>query len=407
MSEKKHILVLSQFFYPEQFRINDICKEWIKRGYKVTVVTGIPNYPKGKFYKGYGLIKNRRESWNGIDIIRLPLIPRGNTTVGLVLNYLSFPVAQFLWMLFTSIQPDVLFMFETSPMTQCMLGVWLKKKICRKGKNIKLLGYIQDLWPENVEIMTGIHSPLVIRPIEKMVRYIYKNCDYIFATSPSFVESIQSRVDEGERNKVLYWPQYAEDHYKLVNNDSNNVDSMHIIFAGNIGFAQGLDILPRTAMNLKRKNVEVKFVIVGDGRYRQQMESEIDAAEVSSYFEFLGYRPSEEVPALFELSDIAFLSFMKTELFEKTIPAKLQTYLACGMPVLASADGETKRIIEESNCGTCTPLGDEVALTDAIIKMKNDLARNRGMWKENARRYYETHFDKKTLLDQMERYLNA
>lgn len=405
MSDKRHILVLSQFFYPEQFRINDICKEWVQRGYKVTVVTGIPNYPKGKFYEGYGLFKNRKENWNGIDIIRLPLIPRGKSTIGLIANYLSFPVSQFFWMLFTSIDPDVIFMFETSPMTQCMLGVWLKNKLKRHDKKIELLGYIQDLWPENVEIMTGIHSPLVIRPIEKMVRYIYRNCDYIFATSPSFVDAIRSRI-ESEKEKVIYWPQYAEDHYQPVDHTIANEEILKIIFTGNIGYAQGLDILPRTVACLKNRDISVKFLIVGDGRYRQQMQEEIEKAQLSSFFEFLGYRPSEDIPQLFRDSDVAFLSFMKTELFAKTIPAKLQTYLACGMPVLASAEGETKRIIDESNCGMCTPLGDEVALAKAIEEMQEKLLAERDIWSKNARQYYETHFDKTSLLNQMDMYLN-
>lgn len=404
MSDKRHILVLSQFFHPEQFRINDICTEWVQRGYQVTVVTGIPNYPKGKFYEGYGLFKNRKETWNGIDIIRLPLIPRGKSTIGLIANYLSFPVSQFFWMLFTSINPDVIFMFETSPMTQCMLGVWLKKKMHRRGNKVRLLGYIQDLWPENVEIMTGIHSPLVIRPVEKMVRYIYRNCDYIFATSPSFVEAIRNRVD-AEKEKVIYWPQYAENHYQPVPHTLADEGPLRIIFAGNIGYAQGLDILPRAAACLRDRNVDVKFVIVGDGRYRQRMQEEIEKAQLSSFFEFLGYRPSEEIPQLFRNVDIAFLSFMQTELFAKTIPAKLQTYLACGMPVLASAEGETKRIIEESNCGMCTPLGDELALSDAIEGMQRKLLAERDNWSRNARQYYETHFDKASLLDQMDMYL--
>ena len=103
---KKHILVISQYFYPEQFRINDISTEWIKRGYQVTVLTGIPNYPQGKYYKDYGLFKNRREVFNGMTIIRIPLIPRGKNVIMLVLNYLSFVISGFIWESFTKIKTD-------------------------------------------------------------------------------------------------------------------------------------------------------------------------------------------------------------------------------------------------------------------------------------------------------------
>src|SRR5699024_7818619 len=154
---KKHILVISQYFYPEQFRINDICSEWVKKGYKVTVITGIPNYPQGKSYKGYGFFKKNREKYNGIEIIRITLIPRGNSAIMLSLNYLSFVITGFFWSLFTKVKADAVFIFEVSPMTQALPGVWYSK---RKGVPCYL--YVQDLWPENVEIITGITNKRVI-----------------------------------------------------------------------------------------------------------------------------------------------------------------------------------------------------------------------------------------------------
>ena len=142
---KKHILVIAQYFYPEQFSINDICTEWVKRGYKVTVITGIPNYPQGKYYNGYGLFKKRKETYNGIEIIRIPLIPRGKNAIMLALNYLSFVISGFFWKLFTKIEADYVFIFEVSPMTQALPGVWYAKK-----RKIPCYLYVQDLWPENV-----------------------------------------------------------------------------------------------------------------------------------------------------------------------------------------------------------------------------------------------------------------
>ena len=142
---KKHILIVSQYFYPEQFRINDIAAEWVKRGHKVTVLTGIPNYPQGKFYDGYSWRKNRREVWNGVDIIRIPLFARGKSSIGMILNYFSFVISGFFWKCFTKLKADVVFTFEVSPMTQALIGVWYSKK-----HKIPNYLYVQDLWPENV-----------------------------------------------------------------------------------------------------------------------------------------------------------------------------------------------------------------------------------------------------------------
>ncbi|MGI6227805.1 MAG: hypothetical protein ACOYJ1_16315 [Peptococcales bacterium] len=161
---QKHILVIAQYFYPEQFRINDICTEWIKRNYRVTVVTGIPNYPQGKYYKGYGLFKRRRETYNGIDIISIPLVPRGNNAFMLAFNYLSFVISGFFWNLFTRIKADYVFIFEVSSMTQALPGIWYAKKM-----QIPCYLYVQDLWPENIEIIKGIINISLILELPNVV----------------------------------------------------------------------------------------------------------------------------------------------------------------------------------------------------------------------------------------------
>lgn len=398
MQKQKHILVLSQYFYPEPFRINDMCTEWVKRGYKVTVLTGIPNYPQGKFYDGYGFTKKRKEFWNGMEIIRIPLIPRGNNAIGMICNYLSFVVSGFFWKIFTRIKADYVFMYEVSPMTQALVGVWYSMK-----HKIPCYLYVQDLWPENVEIVTGIHSKLVLGPIGKMVDYIYKKCDKIFATSESFVKEIVKRgVSE---QKVEFWPQYAEEFYRPLGAERVAGDGEFVVtFTGNIGVAQGLDILPKVAVLLKEQGCKVKFNIVGDGRYREEFEKNIQENDVSEMFELVGRKPAEEVPLILGNSDVAFLSFMDNPLFEKTIPAKLQSYMACGMPIIASASGESKRIIEEAECGVCCPIGNVKCLADSILEMSQMHEDERYKLGENARKYCEEHFDKKTLMDYIEKY---
>lgn len=394
---RKHILVISQYFYPEQFRINDICCEWIKKGYQVTVLTGIPNYPQGKFYDGYGFKKRRKETWKGINIIRIPLIPRGKKPLGLVTNYVSFPVSGWFWNRANKIKADYVFMFETSPMTQCMIGVWYARKY-----KVPLYLYVQDLWPENVEIITGIHSKLVLGPIQHMVDKIYKNCTEIFVTSPGFKEAICKRGIASE--KVHYWPQYAEEFYKPhkkkpIKEIPEN-DKFKVVFTGNIGYAQGLEILPKTALELrKRGNGSIQFVIVGDGRYREHFEKEIEP--VKEMFLILPRQPAESVPEILAACDVAFLSFQNNELWKMTIPAKLQSYMACGMPVIASAEGETERIIREAECGICTPLGDSQKLANAILDMQG---KDLKLLRIKSRDYFLAHFEKQMLMDEIDQY---
>lgn len=397
----KHILVISQYFYPEPFRITDMCRDLVRRGYRVTVLTGIPNYPEGKTYPGYGLFRRRKENLDGIEVIRIPLITRGKSSLRLVLNYFSFVVSGFFWQLFTRLKADHVFTFEVSPMTQALIGVWYAKR-----RKVPHTLYVQDLWPENVESVTGIHSRLVIGPIEKMVGYIYRNCNRILATSPSFVSEIQKRVDSAE--KVLYWPQYAEEFYTPLPRTSipqiPEDGRFKLIFTGNIGKAQGLDVLPRAARYLKDAKVfDLCFVIVGDGRYKEQLVEEIKKQKVEEMFVLIERQPAEQIPILLAASDAAFLSFLDDPLFKKTIPAKLQSYMACGMPIIAAAKGETERIIREAKCGICTPIADAGALADSIaeIKTQADLEQ----LGKNSRAYFETNFEKKMLIDALEEML--
>ena len=401
---KKHILVIAQYFYPEQFRINDICTEWMKRGYKVTVVTGIPNYPQGKYYDGYGLFKKRKETYKGMDIIRIPLVPRGNTSIMLALNYLSFVVSGFFWKAFTKIKADYVFIFEVSPMTQALPGVWYAMK-----RKIPCYLYVQDLWPENVEIITGIKNEKIIGAIGKMVDYIYRGCTRIFTTSESFVKSIHDRGVP--LDKIEYWPQYAEDFYIPIEEMSipeiPKDDAFNIIFAGNIGAAQGLDILPKAAEIIKtRSDKKIRFNIVGDGRYKNEFVNIVNAKGLDNMFNFIPKQPATRIPEFMAASDVAFISLTDSPLFAMTIPAKLQSYMACGIPNIASAAGETAKIINESNSGLCGSPGNAEELADNIIKLSVKSREELKKLGNNARKYYDSHFNKTILLDKMDIYFN-
>ena len=405
---KKHILVISQYFYPENFRINDICKEWVKRGHKVTVITGIPNYPQGKFFDGYGLFKKRKEEYEGIHIIRLPIIARGTGSIRLALNYFSFVFSGLFWKSFTRIKADKVFIFEVSPMTQALVGVWYAKR-----RKIPCTIYVQDLWPENVEVVTEIHNKAILGAIDKMVNYIYKNCSLILATSTSFVKRLEERssvYDKDGKSKVKYWPQYAEDFYKPVEKkdleDLKVGDIFRVVFTGNIGYAQGLDVLPKIAQELKKQERVCEFVIIGDGRYMDELQKETVNRDVREMFSFLGRKKPEEIPGYLALCDAAFISFADNPLFEMTIPAKLQSYMACGMPVIAVAGGETKRIIEEAECGYVCAQG---CIMNGVkqIQTMSELTKSKLLsMKQNALNYANSHYSKNELLNQLENFIN-
>ncbi len=400
----KHILVISQYFFPEQFRINDICTEWVKRGYKVTVITGIPNYPEGKYYKGYGLFKKRKETYNGVDIIRIPLIPRGKSKIMLGLNYLSFVISGFFWKTFTRIKADLVFIFEVSPMTQALPGVWYAKR-----RKIPCYIYVQDLWPENVEIVAGIKNKFILKRIGKMVDRIYRCCTKIFATSNSFVNAIAARGVPLE--KIECWPQFAEDFYQPQKDASvPEIPSdgvFNIIFAGNIGYAQGLDILPKTAEILRKQSeAQVRFIIVGDGRYKDEFMKSIGLRQINDWFLFIPRQEAIRIPEFLSACDAAFLCLTENPLFAMTIPAKLQSYMACGLPIIAAAAGETKRLIDDAQVGLCSKPGDASKLADHILQMsaisKDDLKQ----LGTNGIKYNDAFFSKEKLLDTMDMYLN-
>jgi glycosyltransferase involved in cell wall biosynthesis len=401
--KRKHILVIAQYFYPEQFRINDICEEWIKRGYKVTVLTGIPNYPQGKFYKEYGLFKKTREKYKEIDIIRIPIIPRGHNAIMLILNYLSFVVSGIIWKIFTRIEPDYVFIYEVSPMTQALPGIWFAKK-----RKIPCYLYVTDLWPENIEFVTGISNKLFINTIHKMVDYIYSYCNMIFTSSKSFIEAIKQR-GIGE-SKLKFWPQYAEDFYKSVDNPNCNEipsdNSFKIIFAGNIGFAQGLEVLPEAACILKKKNMNVRFVIVGDGRAKEKLIQIINNSDVTEYFVFVDKQPPQRISDLVAACDVNFICLSKSKVFEITLPAKTQSCLACGKPILVCADGEIQEVILSAKAGLCANASDAEMLAEKIMEfmtMDKDTLSEMSL---NAVAYSNKFFNKEKLLDEMDQYIS-
>ena len=390
------ILVITQYFYPETFRVNSLCIELVKRGHEVTVLTGFPQYPKGKIYKGYGFCKEYEHEWNGIRIERLKVLPRGKTPIGMLLNCLTFVTEGRKWVKHCAQKYDAVYVFEVSPVTVGLPAVEYKKKF-----GTPIYFNVQDLWPENVEVVLGIHNKFVIGKINKIVDTIYSASDKILCSSNGFVENIKARGVPAE--KLVFWPQFC-DEPDFVNAEKPAIyadNTFKIVFAGNIGEAQGLDLLIETSKRLKDR-ADIKFYLVGDGRARKRLENTAKKENIDNVI-FVGKVPSEEADRYIHFADVAYLSFKDNDIFNMTIPAKLQSYMACGTPILAAAGGESRDIVIKSECGcSCERNAEKIA--DSIVQLKSD-EKMLQLMREKSKLYYRSNYMPNKLIDDLESYL--
>lgn len=391
------ILIISQYFYPENFRINDLALELKNRGHKITVLTGLPNYPKGEYFDGYDDKKYCDEIWNDIPIYRCKLRPRKTGSINLIRNYVSFVVEANKKLKELENQDfDLIYVFEVSPITVALPAIKFKKK-----KKLPIVINIQDLWPENIIAVTGITNFIVIGLVNKMVNYIYKHCDLILTASPSFVDKIRDRIKN--KDKVVYWPQYSI--VSRTNEDVSlyNKDFFNIVFTGNIGEAQGIDLAIEAANILK--NEKICWHFVGDGRNRKKLEKMVKEYNIDERVIFHGFHPEKEIPKYLKDADAALLILKPNPIFEMTIPAKLQTYLACGVPILGCVSGEGKRIIEESNAGIVSDEISVEALVKACQKFISLNSNDLNAYKDMAFKYGDDNFNKLELIVRLEKMM--
>ncbi len=390
------VLIITQYFYPETFRVNTLCSELVKRGHEVTVLTGYPQYPQGKIYDGYGFRIPYEKQWNGAKIERVKMRPRGKTPFGLLWNCLSFVIEGNKWVHRCKEHFDALYVFEVSPVTVGLPAVAYKKKF-----GTPIFFNVQDLWPENVEIVLGIRNKLIIGIINRIVDIIYSASDKILCSSASFVDNISKRgVPE---DKLVFWPQFCSEP-KLENvlkPECYSNDFFNIVFAGNLGEAQGLDLLVEAAEKLK--NSSVRWFLVGDGRAREKLEKTVLEKGLENHVKFIG-RVSEEIANHYiHFADCAYLSFKKNKLFDMTLPAKLQSYMACGTPILAAAGGESLRLIQEARCGfVCDQDAESLVKTiSEKVLVSNDLD-EMGI---RAKKYFDEHFAIDLVVGDLERIM--
>jgi len=393
-----NILIVSQYFWPEDFKVNDIAFDMVEKGHRVTVLTAKPNYPKGKFYEGYGMFSKRKEVHRGVNIIRCPIVPRGKGgAMLLVLNYVSFIFFAYLSSLFRLKKGyDIIFSHLTSPITSALPAIWLKKRW-----NIPLVIWILDLWPESVAATTNIKNKQVYAFLNRVVRYIYRKSDKILVSSRSFRGSIEEKIQESE--KIEYFPNWAEDTFISEAKVDYEVPEFpigfNIMFAGNIGDAQDFESIVLAAELVQKENIN--FIIVGDGRKFAWLEAEISNKELKN-IHLMGRHPLAAMPLFFAKADAMLVSLKDEPIFRLTVPAKIQAYMASRKIILGMINGEANTMINESGCGYAVPAGDYEALAKRAIVLKNIAPIEREQMQNDATSYYRSNFEKTRLLRNLE-----
>lgn len=388
------ILIVSQYFYPENFRVNTLARELVLRGHDVSVLTAYPQYPGGVIFEGYGFDVPYEKQWHGVRIHRVKTYPRGKGPLGLLRNCLSFVVSGNRWVKQCQEKFDAVYVFEVSPVTVGLPAVAYHKKF-----GTRVFFNLQDLWPENVHEVLGIRFPPLTWAINRVVDTIYGHSHRILCASRSFVENLKNRgVPE---SKLVFWPQFClePDREGLEKPAVYTEDTFNIVFTGNLGDAQGLDLMVEAAARLKGSGI--RWYLVGDGRARERLEAKVREAGLQEDVVFVGRVSESEANAYAVFADCAYLSFQDKALFHMTIPAKLQTYLACGAPVLAAAGGESAAIVRDSGCGIAVPPQVD-SLVAAALEIRDKTPQQRRAMAEAARKCFETNFSMKDLVDRLE-----
>lgn len=399
------VLIVTQYFWPENFRINQIVESLVDRGVDVEVLTGKPNYPEGKIFQGYRTCGCQTEQWKGALVHRVPLIPRGrNSAFGLLSNYISFiffGLVSGSWLL-RKRQYDVIFVYGLSPILLAIPGLllgWLK--------NINVIIWIQDLWPESLSATGFVRNNIIISAVRQVVSWIYRSADLLLVQSRAFDKPVRALT---AKTPIIYYPNSVDDSFttiaKSLPPDVPGLgDGFSVMFAGNIGVAQGVSVIVEAALLLKGY-ADIHFVVLGDGSSREWMLKESRQHGLTN-LHLPGRFPMETMPAFMQKASALLVTLADQAIFAVTVPNKVQAYLATGRPIIACLNGEGARLVVEAEAGLACPAGDARALADAVLYLYKLSPNEREIIGVNGRRYYQKHFNHEYLVDELIGHLRA
>jgi glycosyltransferase involved in cell wall biosynthesis len=397
------VLVVCQYYYPEPFRISDICETLVRHGHEVTVLTGLPNYPEGRILDEYRYGKNRNEVINGVKVIRSFEIARGNSHIKLFLNYASFAISASLTSFFIKEEFDVIFVNQLSPVIMAIPAIVYKM---RRHKQILL--YCLDLWPDSMVAGGVSENSLLYRLLLNISKWIYNSADQILVTSSMFKDYFENGLSINADN-IQHLPQYAEDLF--IYREKDNVNKIAIVtnekkkykfvFAGNIGEMQGVETIIKAANELRRYE-NITFHIIGDGSKAEECRNLANKFKLDNIM-FYGRRPVDEMPRFYRMADAMLITLKRVKTLSYTLPGKVQSYMAASKPIIGAIDGETMRVIEASKSGLCCSAEDHASLAGLILEFcKCDKKEEMG---SNAFAFYNEHYSKDKFIIKLENTL--
>lgn len=395
------ILIVSQYFWPENFRVNDLAQELVQRGHDVTVLTGVPNYPAGKVFDAFKKDSVAFDEYAGARVFRVPMLARGRGSLRLLANYLSFVIGACLfapWRL-RGKKFDVIFTYEPSPAT-----VGLPAVLMGHLKRAPVVFWALDLWPETLVAVGAVRSARVLSVVGRMIAFIYNRCALVLGQSRGFLGSIAKYCDDND--KIRYFPSWAEDVF--VQNDLRPAPEVpvkegvfNVLFAGNVGEAQDFPAVLEAAESLKH-NPAIRWLIVGDGRMTEWLRSEVAQRGLAHCFLLLGRYEVERMPSFYAHADALLVSLKRDPVFALTIPGKVQSYLMAGIPLLGMLDGEGATVIREANAGLVCASGDGKGLARAVLELASMSKEVRKELGNNGRTYAQKEFSRELLINKLE-----
>lgn len=397
------ILVTTQYFWPESFVINDLVPLLSDLGHEVTVLTGKPNYPQGAFYEGYGAAGVTREDFGAAAVIRVPILARGRSKIGLALNYASFILSASLfgpWVT-RGKKFDVVFVYGLSPLLQALPAILLARL-----RGLPMVIWVQDLWPESLSATGHVRNQVVLRLVSALVRLIYRSSDRILVQSRAFFEPVARYAD---KDRIHYYPnpylekQPSEASERALALADDMRRQFSVVFAGNLGTAQALDTLVDAA-KLLRERSDISFFVVGSGSREKHLREEVCVNGLTNVT-FCGRFDSHEMGTILPAASALLVSLTDAPIFALTVPSKLQAYLATGRPVLAAINGEGGRIVEEAGAGLVSPAEDAAALAESVERLAALSEGERKAMGDRGRAYFEQNFSANKLAKALAQHL--
>ena len=404
MPSQKKILVVTQHFWPENFRINDIVEGFLQDGIAVDVLCGLPNYPKGEWFPGYSAAGPFEEEWHGARLYRCKEVPRrGNTSVNIFLNYVSWP-----WYAAHALHRlpggyDAVFCFNTSPVLMCWPAIRYAKK-----HHIPFTNYVLDIWPENLYSVLNVKNKALRAIAQGVSDALYKKADRLIAMSEPLQQRLCQRTGMPPQ-KIAVIPQYCEDFYAVPQPDAalqaQFGGRFNLVFTGTFTPAQSLETVITAVQDARSRGADMlHLLLVGDGMSRAALEAKVKELHAEDAVTFYGSVPATDIPKFTALADALIVCLSDSPDLGLTVPAKVASYMAAGKPVLASMDGAGNAAVAAAG-GLSSPACDAAALADNLLALTRMDAAQRAAMGQSSKEYYLAHYRRSELLRKLEHFI--